>query len=44
MKLLIMREMHWDYWTYRRQPKWVIDELIRFFNSEAKGHKDRDHR
>lgn len=39
LRLVIMREMHWDYWTYRAQPAFVIEQLTVFLNSEAEGLK-----
>jgi len=40
-KIAIMTEMHWDYWTYRRQPVWVINEMLLYLETKAKAEKDK---
>ena len=39
IKVVVMKTMGWDHWTYRAQPQFVIDQVLMFLSSEAQGLK-----
>ena len=41
VRVQIIRTMHWDYWTYRAQPKSFIQDVKRAMAAEAVAFKPR---
>lgn len=44
MRFVICERMHWDYYTYERQPVFFLEQLVIFMNQEALQSKDEANR
>ena len=42
MLIFLMKEMGWDYYTYMRQPKWLINSLYDYFENKSKVDKQHE--
>ena len=42
-RVWLMREMGWDYWTYRQQPLWLLQQVSRFLATEAQAKRSFNH-
>ena len=40
IRVMIMRAMGWDYYTYRAQPQFIIEQVLMFLNSESQAYEE----
>ncbi len=38
-----MKEMHWSYWELLETPSEVVDDIIRYMQTEAKFSQEKNH-
>lgn len=42
MMLEICERYHWDYWTYLKQPMWLLTMIVDKMNIDAKKQKQNE--